>query len=701
MKKIAILLGVLLIGLLVLVSCEKTTTVKVEYIAGEGGVVLGGAIQEKEVVIGNSALFDEVTAYASEGYRFVSWSDGSTDIFRRDALTESATIYATFEKYETVTLKYQVVDGGYIDGDATQTLEKGQNGTQVTAIAYDGYRFVAWSDGLTEPTRCDLGSDNLSVEAIFTNQVTIKYETTEGGYISGKLEQSVALGEYTELVMALASNGYRFVKWSDGITKIGRSDVALEDGRVYTAIFQKFHIISFRSCDEEKGVVKGNLAQEVDDKKESETVRAEANEGYTFVCWSNGSTDPEMSIVAIESQSLVAYFALDGYGLPVITIDMPNALGAIDKDHYEKCVVSFYDPDGMGGYVFDKTAQIKGRGNSTWNKFDKKPYKIKFDEKQEFYNYGKARDWVLLADYIDNSLLRNNLAYNVAGVFSELAASPNAQNVEVYINGEYRGVYLLAEQVEINKHRVAISDPTTDANTSFLVEMDGWADGNCVRVPDSLNENRKYSIKEPDPITQAQKNYIEQYLKSALAAANGNDYEALTELIDVKSFAQAYIVFELFKNPDTNYSSVYMYKDVNGKLICGPVWDFDMSVGNVSHKGGGAFKNPDLLWTAQQNPWFKGLVQFEEFRALVGEELVKNKEAVFAEIAEIMAYARAHNEAYKQNFEKWDVIGKNTWTNPSYITAIKTWEGHLEYIEDYLEKSYEALEIAYPPPNGE
>ena len=190
-------------------------------------------------------------------------------------------------------------------------------------------------------------------------------------------------------------------------------------------------------------------------------------------------------------------------------------------------------------------------------------------------------------------------------------------------------------------------------------------------------------------------------MKDALAAANGNDYEALTELIDVKSFAQAYIVFELFKNPDTNYSSVYMYKDVNGKLICGPVWDFDMSIGNVSHKGGGAFKNPDLLWTAQQNPWFKGLVQFEEFRALVGEELVKNKEAVFAEIAEIMAYARAHDEAYKQNFEKWDVIGKNTWTNPSYITAIKTWEGHLEYIEDYLEKSYAALEIEYPAPNGE
>ena len=221
-------------------------------------------------------------------------------------------------------------------------------------------------------------------------------------------------------------------------------------------------------------------------------------------------------------------------------------------------------------------------------------------------------------------------------MFSELGSSPNAKSVEVYLNGEYRGVYLLCEQIEINKHRVPITDPTTDANTSFLVEMDGWADGTCVKVPDALNSDRKYSIKEPEPITQAQIAYIEQYLKDCISAVQGSDYERVKELIDVKSFAQAYIVFELFKNPDTNYSSVYMYKDVDGKLICGPVWDFDMSVGNVSHKGNGAFKDPALLWTAQQNPWFKGLVAFDEFKALVGEELVKNKTMVFDKIDEIM-----------------------------------------------------------------
>ena len=698
MRKIAILLCVLLVVAFVFCACEKSTTVKVEYIALEGGTVLGGATQEKTVLEGESALFDEVTAYASEGYRFVSWSDGSTDMFRRDTLSESTTIYATFEKYETVTLSYSSDDGGYIEGASSQTLEKGSTGSAVTATPHEGYRFVSWSDGKTEPTRTDIASDNLSVNAIFTNKITVKYQATEGGYISGSAEQELAYGEYTNLVMALAGTGYRFVGWDDGIEKIGRSDMAGDKDIVYTAIFQKFHIISFSSADTSKGTIEGKIAQEVDDRAQSQEVKAVAKEGYKFVCWSNGSTDETITITATKAESLVAYFALEGNGLPVITIDTKNGVGITSKTTYVECQITFYDADGVYGYLFDKSAQIKGRGNSTWSKFDKKPYKIKFDEKQELFNYGKARDWVLLADYIDNSLLRNNLAYNVGGMFSELGSSPNAKSVEVYLNGEYRGVYLLSEQIEINKHRVPITDPTTDANTSFLVEMDGWADGTCVKVPDALNSDRKYSIKEPEPITQAQIAYIEQYLKDCISAVQGSDYERVKELIDVKSFAQAYIVFELFKNPDTNYSSVYMYKDVDGKLICGPVWDFDMSVGNVSHKGNGAFKDPALLWTAQQNPWFKGLVAFDEFKALVGEELVKNKTMVFDKIDEIMTYARAHADAYKANFEKWDVIGKNTWTNPSYITAIKTWEEHLEYVEDYLEKSYEALEVAYPPP---
>jgi hypothetical protein len=144
-----------------------------------------------------------------------------------------------------------------------------------------------------------------------------------------------------------------------------------------------------------------------------------------------------------------------------------------------------------------------------------------------------------------------------------------------------------------------------------------------------------------------------------------------------------------------------MYKDVDGKLKCGPIWDFDMSVGNVAHKKAGViFGDPALLWSATQNPWFKGLVSFDDFRALIGEELATNKSAVFAKIDDITTYARAHDDAYKANFEKWDVIGKNTWTNPPYITAIKTWEGQLEYVEDYLEKSYAALEKEYPPPTN-
>lgn len=700
MKKLALLLGVILACIFVLCACEKTTTISVEYIATEGGVVLGGASQQKEVLEGESATFDEVTAYADPDYRFVSWSDGSTDMFRRDTLSQSATYTATFEKLSLSTIIYESYEGGMIEGNTTQRIETGTSTTTVTACPYEGYRFVSWSDGRLNPSRTDIANGDLTVTAIFSNQITIKYEATEGGTIGGDAEQQVANGEFSESVMALAKAGYRFIGWSDGVKRLSRNDMAGMEDLTFTAMFQKFHIVSFKSSDTTKGTVTGAISQEVDDGTLSAEVTAVANEGYAFLCWSNGDTSETISVTATKNESLVAYFTHKGNGLPVISINTATGNDVTSKETYIGCTVTLFDTEGKA-HLLEKTGQIRGRGNSTWSRFPKKPYKIKFDDKQELFGYGKARDWVLMADYIDNSLLRNNLAYNIGSVFSELGASPNARNVEVYLNGEYHGVYLLCEQIEINKNRVNITEPTQDANTSFLVEMDGWADGSTVTVPDALHSSRKYTIKEPDPVNSLQKAYIDKYLKDCIAAVQGDDYERVKDLIDVKSFAQAYIVFELMKNPDTNYSSVYMYKDVDGKLICGPVWDFDMALGNVSHKGNGAFEDPALLWTAQNNPWFKGLLQFDEFKALVGAEIAENKEAIEAKIDEILAYARAHSDAYKKNFEKWDVIGINTWTNPSYIVAIKTWEGHLDYIEDYLEKSLSALEVTYPPPKAE
>lgn len=676
----------------------QKTYIKVEYKAQSGGFIEGKSLQGKTVEVGKGAAFDMVSAVANEGYKFIGWDDGIENASRTDVVYSDTVFTAIFEKLPTATIKYIAGEGGFIAGSATQTMVVGNSSVQVQAIPNPGFRFVSWDDGEKNDKRFDIIDADKTYTAIFElDKMTVEYTYSEGGFLEGELTQNIDTGSTTSEVRAVANEGYKFYSWSDGNKNPTRQDLA-DVNKSYHAVFKKYYKLTFE-CDEKYGTLSGILSQEVFEGEYSTPVIVDANEGYDFVCWSNGSTQKSYKVKPKEDMHLSASFTLPSSGLPVITIDTENGVGITSKDVYVNCVITVHDTE--GGYnILSQNAQIQGRGNSTWDRFDKKPYKFKFEKGQDLFGFGKAKDWVLLADYIDNSLIRNLLAYSVAKEFSELGASPDCQSVEVYLNGEYRGVYLLCERVEINEHRVEANEDETALDTGYLIEMDGWSDTVQVKVPDQLNGSRKYTIKAPgsDVITSEQKAFIEQYLKDSIAAINGTDYSAVEALLDTKSFAQAYIVFELFKNPDTNYSSLYFYKDTGGKLVCGPVWDFDMSIGNVNHKGNGVFESTETLWSKDQCPWFNALLKHEEFRALVGAELASNSQAICDRLISIYDYAYAHEQAYEKNFEKWDVIGKNTWTNPPYIVKIQSWNEHIEYIQNYLTQSLEYLEQVYPPP---
>ncbi len=498
------------------------------------------------------------------------------------------------------------------------------------------------------------------------------------------------------------------------------------------------------TCDSKMGTISGETTQIVAEGNKTTEVTAVANEGYTFIGWSDGTRTAKITYKPEDAANLVAYFTHastdteETKGLPVIEINTLNGLSITSKDVYTDCYISLLDTE-TGNNVVSELAEIKGRGNSTWEKFDKKPYKFKFESKQNLFGYGAEKTWVLLADARDYSLLRNMLALNAGGVMSELGYTSKGQSVELYLNGVYQGVYYLCEQIQVKKNRVNITQEDDEivqgpADIGWLIEMDAWVsedqggtskipsygittDGDVfVRVDDGMYNG--YVIKDPEDILfDADGNlkedfmlYVQSYIKNSLAAVSGDDYNAVCELIDVKSFAQAYIIFDLFKNPDTQYSSVYFYKDVNGKLVAAPLWDFDMAIGNVTHKANAGwnasnFRDTTFLWTAQKNTWFRELLEFQEFRDLVGQELVDNAEALRASIKADLAYARAHAEAYKKNFEKWDLIGNTSatqamgsWSVPNEFKSFEEWEDHLNYIEAYLEASLQNLLSVYPAP---
>jgi hypothetical protein len=201
-------------------SLVPPPTYTLTYLAGPNGTISG--VNPQTVVSGGSGT--PVTAVANPGFRFTSWSDGSTNPTRTDArVAANLSVSANFVRTYTVTY----VSGlhGTITGTNPQTVVYGGTGTPVTAVASPGYMFVSWSDGRTNPTRVESGvTANLTLTANFVRLYVLTYASTPNGRVSGQVLQAVAPGASGTTVTAVPNPGYRFAGWSDGLAGASRVD---------------------------------------------------------------------------------------------------------------------------------------------------------------------------------------------------------------------------------------------------------------------------------------------------------------------------------------------------------------------------------------------------------------------------------------------------------------------------------------------
>jgi hypothetical protein len=286
--------------------------------------------------------------------------------------------------------------------------------------------------------------------------------------------------------------------------------------------------------------------------------------------------------------------------------------------------------------------------------------------------------------------------------------------VELYLDGEYKGVYLLCDQIEVGEGRVDIGEEFYDdpASMGFLIELDSRANEEGKEGYDYvlLDYDRPYLIKSPDSTNPAYDpdvhlKYVTDYLTSCLDALSDEDWERICELMDIDSFVDMYIVNEMFANLDHYLFSVYFYKAPNGKLYAGPAWDFDISSGNVDYgyAEGSTESGPrqDLiysgeLWIADRNTWYRRLLRNEEFLELVRARLVEYKDEILA-VAALAdtetddGYYAKHGKAIERNFEKWKIMGVYLWPNPQVIVDITTAEGQMDYLADWLRARYGVL----------
>lgn len=368
----------------------------------------------------------------------------------------------------------------------------------------------------------------------------------------------------------------------------------------------------------------------------------------------------------VRIQRVAPGFLIPETGLPMVYIDTENGAAITSKVDYVSAALSIRS-DG-GEFDLDEVAcSVRGRGNTTWW-WPKKPYLIKLDKKESVFGMPKHKRWILLANFLDRTMMRNMVSMKVSSM-TNLAWTPHCEPVELVLNGKHRGNYLLIEQVRVDKNRVNIKEMTEQDNSGeavtggYLLECDfhydnevQWAEphGGCVEW--GPEGGIPFGIKYPDSedLTDAQVAYIKQYVFDTAEALYGPDFadpdKGYAHYLDVDSFVDYWIVFEVMGNHELgNPGSVYMHKDRGGKLVAGPCWDFDWGVLSyeTSPQGKTGLINGKAIWYARlfEDPVFKEKVR-KRF-----QELLPQLETIPDYIDALQARL---SESAKYNFRLWD-----------------------------------------------
>jgi hypothetical protein len=422
-------------------------------------------------------------------------------------------------------------------------------------------------------------------------------------------------------------------------------------------------------------------------------------------------------------QTVVAAFPAALTELPQLHIWTKDAAPILSKEVYVDATFKLINP-AASMQPYELNGKIRGRGQSTWGQ-PKNPYKVQFSNDAayakvpDFLGMKKNRNWALLADYFDRSLIRNKLALSLGNsvVFSDgLKWTPSGQHVEVWLNEDYVGVYLLTEDIRIDPARLNIkkmssSATVNDVDGGYIVEVDVRLD--CYNQGDInlqivMPQGAPICIDTPDEeaITQAQLAYIKGYLRQVeedLYGANRIDR------INAASFADWYLLQEIFRNVDANFfSSDFMWKDTAAStdprdrlLNMGPIWDFDRGAGNNdaldAWETDGCWVNtPDSRFAGNGN-WFSKIFDNPEFLALTLERWKLKRPALERFInASIDTYSRRLAQAQERNFARWPIFGvplTNHYTFSNHAEEVAFVRTFLNTRMAWLDKAYASREV--------
>lgn len=363
-------------------------------------------------------------------------------------------------------------------------------------------------------------------------------------------------------------------------------------------------------------------------------------------------------------------------------------------------------------FLFENIAvRLRGRGNSSWVRgAEKRPLRIRFIEPRAFLDSGyKARDWVLIANLFDLSLMRNYAAFYLADLMDGMDWTPFSRLVHLYVNDEYWGVYQLADERDTDNGRLQLNYDPHPALCDYFFELDGavttWlnekSSGNIENVDFFSVDEKAYEIHFPKSKKwNGHLEYLRDFVRNAKETARTRDYDAIAAVIDIDSFVDFYIMQELFKNIDVGNRSMFMQvkgQGSNRRLYFGPIWDFDRSSGNTLY-----WTDTSYVFASTRCSWCEELYATPEIYGLIVQRWNEIKNGPVNQMVDHIAYlSYNYREAFEKNFERHDnILGADPqpkWFEmlPEATRQIDTFEGQAAYFIDWLENRINWLDNYY------
>lgn len=357
-------------------------------------------------------------------------------------------------------------------------------------------------------------------------------------------------------------------------------------------------------------------------------------------------------------------------GIPRIVIETENFRSIRDTETKIPAKLQIYGDTSPESDVMDLS--IRGRGFSSFIGMPKYSIKLKFDNKQSLLGMAKDREWALIANSADRTLLKNYITYKLSNWLG-MDYAPQSQFVEVILNRKYMGVFLLVETIKVSPSRVNICE----SESCFLFEKSKRPKTSDVVV--TTDKGLEFFVKSKNKIQTSSLKVLKQHLDSLEMKFSQNKLDDIEKWIDIDSFIKFYWIQELSKNLDGNFDkSIFLTWEWGEPIHFGPIWDFDLAYGGTSENN---VHSPEG-WYIRKSPWNRELLSKKEIQQQ-SKNFWKENLQLFTSLPDsIKKYSREIAPVTRNEFRRWPVL-ENT-ENWTYRESYKSYDEAIDSLNSWI-----------------